>query len=207
MFPPFHLRSLTLHVAVSSVHIELNYKTIHYLLNFCLKHLLASHHESQILVLFQHVWQIIVFCWELIVLPGACIAVWTSTSTYRQFISCMYYLSICQNFIRSKILPSNRQSVHIVNFSATTTSSRPSARHRMKYVFVLLWDVIQLTNGIPWNGKFYFRDVITITRAKGEGNGNFYHIEVIYLPFHRLPFINCFISLIDNMKKQNFIEK
>ena len=38
---------------------------------------------------------------------------------------------------------------------------------------------IQLTNWILWNGKFYYRDVIkmTITRAKGEGNGHFYHIE------------------------------
>ena len=32
---------------------------------------------------------------------------------------------------------------------------------------------IQLTNGILWNGKFYYRDVIqlTITLAKGEGTG------------------------------------
>ena len=31
--------------------------------------------------------------------------------------------------------------------------------------------IIQLTNWILWNGKFYYRDVIkmTITRAKGEG--------------------------------------
>ena len=42
---------------------------------------------------------------------------------------------------------------------------------------------------------------ITITRGKGEGNGHFYHIEVIELPLHRSPFVNCFISLIDNTKK------
>ena len=40
---------------------------------------------------------------------------------------------------------------------------------------------IQLTNGILWNGKFYYQDVIkiTITQAKGEGKGHFYNIEVI----------------------------
>ena len=35
---------------------------------------------------------------------------------------------------------------------------------------------------------------MTITRAKGEGNGHFYHIEVIDLPFHTIPFVSCFIS-------------
>ena len=67
---------------------------------------------------------------------------------------------------------------------------------------------IQLTNWILWNGQFYYRDVIkmTITRAKGEGNGNFYHIEVIDLPFHTIPFVSCFISLIENTKKWTFIE-
>ena len=67
---------------------------------------------------------------------------------------------------------------------------------------------IQLTNWILWNGKFYYRDVIkiTITRAKGEGNGHFYHIEVIDLPFHMIPFVSCFISLIENTKKLTFIE-
>ena len=48
---------------------------------------------------------------------------------------------------------------------------------------------------------------MTITRAKGEGNGHFYHIEVIDLPFHMIPFVSCFISLIENKKKQRFIEK
>ena len=64
--------------------------------------------------------------------------------------------------------------------------------------------IIQLTNWILWNGKFYYRDVIkmTITRAKGEGNGHFYHIEVIDLPFHTIPFVSCFISLIENTKKK-----
>ena len=68
---------------------------------------------------------------------------------------------------------------------------------------------IQLTNWILWNGKFYYRDVIkiTITRAKGEGNGHFYHIEVIDLPFHTIPLVSCFISLIENMKKINFYWK
>ena len=42
---------------------------------------------------------------------------------------------------------------------------------------------------------------MTITRAKGEGNGHFYHIEVIDLPFHTIPFVSCFISLIENTKK------
>ena len=67
---------------------------------------------------------------------------------------------------------------------------------------------IQLTNWILWNGKFYYRDVIkmTITRAKGEGNGHFYHIEVIDLPFHTIPFVSCFIPLIENTKKWTFIE-
>ena len=41
---------------------------------------------------------------------------------------------------------------------------------------------------------------MTITRAKGEGNGHFYHIEVIDLPFHTIPFVSCFISLIENTK-------
>ena len=43
---------------------------------------------------------------------------------------------------------------------------------------------------------------MTITRAKGEGNGHFYHIEVIDLPFHTIPFVSCFISLIENTKNE-----
>ena len=39
---------------------------------------------------------------------------------------------------------------------------------------------------------------MTITRAFGAGNGHFYHIEVIDLPFHTIPFVSCFISLIKN---------
>ena len=64
--------------------------------------------------------------------------------------------------------------------------------------------IIQLTNWILWNGQFYYRDVIkmTITRAKGEGNGHFYHIEVIDLPFHTIPFVSCFISHIENTKNE-----
>ena len=42
---------------------------------------------------------------------------------------------------------------------------------------------------------------MTITRAKGEGNGHFYHIEVIDLPFHTIPF-GCFISLVENRKNE-----
>ena len=42
----------------------------------------------------------------------------------------------------------------------------------------------------------------------GSGNGHFYHIEVTELPFHRIPFVSCFISLIDNTKKNDhFIDK
>ena len=49
---------------------------------------------------------------------------------------------------------------------------------------------------------------MTITRAKGEGNGHVYHIEEIDLPLHRIKFVSCFISLIDNTgKKRHFIEK
>ena len=47
---------------------------------------------------------------------------------------------------------------------------------------------------------------MTITRAKGEGNGHFYHIEVIDLPFHTIPFISCFISLIENTKKHENLQ-
>ena len=35
-------------------------------------------------------------------------------------------------------------------------------------------------------------------------NGHFYHIKVTDLPFHTIPFVSCFISLIDNTKKMNF---
>ena len=91
---------------------------------------------------------------------------------------------------------------------------------RMWHMSVIVWNayqnesywmshhIIQLTNWILWNGQFYYRDVIkmTITRAKGEGNGHFYHIEVIDLPFHTIPFVSCFISLIENTKKWTFIE-
>ena len=48
---------------------------------------------------------------------------------------------------------------------------------------------------------------MTITRAKGESNDHCYHIEVIDLPFYRITFVSCSISLIENMGKQNFIEK
>ena len=56
------------------------------------------------------------------------------------------------------------------------------------------WYNIQLTNGILWNSRFYYRNLIriTITQAKGEGNANFYHIEVMHnvdLPFNRIPFV------------------
>ena len=48
---------------------------------------------------------------------------------------------------------------------------------------------------------------MTITQAKGEGNGQFYHIEVIDLPCHRITFVSCIISLIENKKKWHFIER
>ena len=69
---------------------------------------------------------------------------------------------------------------------------------------------IQLTNWILWNdGQFYYRDVIkmTITRAKGEGNGHFYHIEVIDLPFHTIPFVSCFDITHRKHAKMNFYWK
>ena len=48
---------------------------------------------------------------------------------------------------------------------------------------------------------------MTITRAKGEGNGNFYHIEVIdFTISYTIPFVSCFISLIENTKKWTLIE-
>ena len=33
------------------------------------------------------------------------------------------------------------------------------------------------------------------------------HIEVRDLPFHRIPFVNCFISLIDNKKKRILLKR
>ena len=47
---------------------------------------------------------------------------------------------------------------------------------------------------------------ITITRAKGEGTGHVYHIEVRDLPFRRIPFVSSFISLIDDTKKLNLLK-
>ena len=47
---------------------------------------------------------------------------------------------------------------------------------------------------------------MTFTGTKGEVNGHVYHNEVIDLPFHTIPFVSCFISLIDNTKKLTFIE-
>ena len=46
----------------------------------------------------------------------------------------------------------------------------------------------------------------SITEMFGEGNGHFYHIEVIELPFHIIPFVSCFISLIDNTKNELLLE-
>ena len=37
-----------------------------------------------------------------------------------------------------------------------------------------------------------------------DPNGHFYHIEVIDLLFHTIPFVSCFISLINNTNKMNF---
>ena len=46
---------------------------------------------------------------------------------------------------------------------------------------------------------------MTITRAKGEGNGHFYHIEVIDLPFHTIPFVSFFFTR--QYEKMNFYWK
>ena len=35
----------------------------------------------------------------------------------------------------------------------------------------------------------------------GEGNGHYYHIEVIDFPFHTIPVVSCFISPPENTKK------
>ena len=48
---------------------------------------------------------------------------------------------------------------------------------------------------------------VTISHAKGEGYGHFYHIEVRDLPFYRIPSMTCFISLINNMRKTKFYGK
>ena len=40
-----------------------------------------------------------------------------------------------------------------------------------------------------------------VTVKFGSGNGHFYHISVIDLPFHTIPFVSCFISVIENTKK------
>ena len=48
---------------------------------------------------------------------------------------------------------------------------------------------------------------MTITRAKGEGTGHFYPIEVIDLPFHTIPFVSCFISLIDKTRRRKKLLK
>ena len=92
------------------------------------------------------------------------------------------------------------------------TSELPSGwcltTHHHMVSQIMSFHCIQLTNWILWNGKFYYQDVIkiTISRVKGEVNGHFYHIEVIDLPFHTIPFVSCFISLIENTKKLTFIE-
>ena len=67
---------------------------------------------------------------------------------------------------------------------------------------------IQLTNWILSNGKFYYRDVIKNDHypSQGEGNGHFYHIDVIDLRISYDPIRSCFISLIENTKKWTFIE-
>ena len=59
---------------------------------------------------------------------------------------------------------------------------------------------IQVMNWILWNVI-----KMTINWAKGEGNGHFYHIKVTDLPFHRITFVSCFISLIENTKKTTIL--
>ena len=74
------------------------------------------------------------------------------------------------------------------------------------YIFViaslrLLYHNDHYPNELAYEMVNYITEMWTITRAKGEGNGNFYHSEVTDLPFHTIPFVSCFISLIENMKK------
>ena len=45
----------------------------------------------------KRMWTHASFCQELIVLPGICVEVSTPTSTYRQFITWMFYLSKCHS--------------------------------------------------------------------------------------------------------------
>ena len=58
--------------------------------------------------------------------------------------------------------------------------------HFHHFFFKLLMHCIQIMNGIPCNG-------------------NFYHTQVIDLPFHRIPFFSCFISPIDNLGMSDII--
>ena len=37
---------------------------------------------------------------------------------------------------------------------------------------------------------------MTITLAFGSGNGHFYHIEVLDLPFHRIQFVSCILRIL-----------
>ena len=48
---------------------------------------------------------------------------------------------------------------------------------------------------------------MTSTRAKGEGNGNFYHIEVIDLPFHRITFRLVVLYHSSTMRKNYILLK
>ena len=89
-----------------------------------------------------------------------------------------------------------------------TNDRSPNVLYLFYKMVSKIWAVvsIQLTNWILWNGQFYYRDVIKMTITRAKGNGHFYHIEVIDLPFHTIPFVSCFISLIENTKKFTFIE-
>ena len=90
------------------------------------------------------------------------------------------------NFFLAYLLPLQRKQ----NTAARLVTLLRKSEHIHKYCVLFIgspYTIIQLTNWILWNGKFYYRDVIkmTITRAKGEGNGHFYHIEVIIYHFIR----------------------
>ena len=114
--------------------------------------------------------------------------------------------------MRKDAVKSSQPSATFASTYGLTRENVHTSKRIIIVLTIIFWflahDIIQLTNWILWNGKFYYRDVIkmTITRAKGEGNGPFYHIEVIDLPFHTIPFDSCFISLTDNTNKWTFIE-
>ena len=57
----------------------------------------------------------------------------------------------------------------------------------------------------PWKfnsqSQYVCNSALGLYHSTKQWDGNFYHIKVRDLPFHRIPSISCFISLIDNTKK------